>query len=184
MDDPGGALESIEIAPYDRGWPAAFEAARRELEELLAPLAVRIEHVGSTAVPGLAAKPIVDLMLGCGRLAELDAQIPRLEEVGWHYAPEFEVHLPQRRFLARPRAHPRRFHLHAVELDSDFWARHLLFRDHLRANSDVAFAYEHLKRGLAARFARDREAYTAAKTAFIEEALAEAARRAERAKRP
>jgi GrpB-like predicted nucleotidyltransferase (UPF0157 family) len=158
----------IEIVPYDETWPASFARERAELLEVFSPVAVEIEHVGSTAVPGLGAKPIVDMMLGADRIAEVEARISRLEEHGYQYMPEHESVLPERRFFAKPRQRPRRFHLHAVELASEFWQRHLLFRDFLRRNPAVAAEYYALKLRLATRFGDDREGYTEAKTSFIE----------------
>lgn len=161
----------IVIAPYDPSWPIRFEAERRALLSLLEPRSFTIEHVGSTSVPGLGAKPIIDIMLGCDRIEEFEAFIPTLEQAGWQYLSEFEAELPERRFLVEPRTRARRFHLHAVELDTPFWARHILFRDRLRDNPEIASSYEKLKVSLALRFGEDRESYTAAKSAFIESVL-------------
>lgn len=162
----------IVIVDYDPGWPARFEAVRGLLLERLQTLRPHIEHIGSTAVPGLAAKPIVDILLGCARLADFEAHIPGLETAGWQYHPEHEAELPERRFLTWPRAQPRSLHLHATVRGNAFWTQHLRFRDALRARPDVAAAYAELKRDLASRFAEDREAYTRAKTGFVESVLA------------
>ncbi len=161
----------LEIVAYDPDWPARFETERKRVLALFAPGGAVLEHVGSTAVPGLAAKPIVDMMLGVERLAEVEARIPALEALGYEYVAQHEVRFPERRFLARPRSGPRTHHLHAVERGSGFWRRHLGFRDLLRADPRTARAYEDLKRGLARQHAEDREAYTEAKTDFIEAAL-------------
>lgn len=167
--------EPIVIAPYDPSWPIRFEAERRTLVSLLAPRSFTIEHVGSTSVPHLGAKPIIDIMLGCARLAEFEAFIPTLEQAGWQYLSKHEAQLPERRFLAKPRTRPRRVHLHAVELDTPFWSRHILFRDLLRQDPEIAASYEKLKISLALRFGENRESYTDAKSAFIESVLREAA---------
>jgi GrpB-like predicted nucleotidyltransferase (UPF0157 family) len=164
----------IVIAPYDPSWPIRFEAERRALVSLLAPRSFTIEHVGSTSVPRLGAKPIIDIMLGCDRLAEFETFIPTLEQAGWQYLAEHEAEFPERRFLAKPRRRPRRFHLHVVELHTLFWNRHILFRDRLRQNPEAASSYEKLKISLALRFGEDRESYTDAKAAFIESVLREA----------
>lgn len=161
----------IVITPYDASWPALFEAEREALLSLLAPLDVSIEHVGSTAVPGLAAKPIVDLMLGCANIERLGAFIPALEGEGWEYVRAHEDRFPERRFLAKPRSRPRQFHLHAVEWETGFWERHIAFRDYLRRHPDTASSYQRLKIALAARLGDDREAYTEAKAPFIAEVL-------------
>ncbi len=161
----------IKIEPYDPRWQREFEIERGELRDLFAPVAFAIEHVGSTAVTGLAAKPIIDIMLGCDRLADFEAFIPTLEEAGWEYLARFEAAFPQRRFLVKPAAPPRRVHLHAVESASAFWKDHLLFRDRLRGNPGLAATYEALKFGLAEQFGDDREGYSEAKTDFVESVL-------------
>ncbi|NNL65824.1 MAG: GrpB family protein [Myxococcales bacterium] len=164
--------DRVVVAPWDPAWPARFEHERDRLLPLFEPGRVRIEHVGSTAVPGLAAKPIVDVLLGVPTLAEIEARIPALEALGWQYVPEHEEVFPDRRFLARPAARPRSHHLHAVEIGTAFFRDHLAFRDHLRAHPADAAAYAALKRRLAERFRDDRPGYTEAKTAFIEGVLA------------
>ena len=160
------------VVPYDPVWVACFSAERERLLALFAPREARIEHVGSTSVPGLAAKPIVDMLLGVRRLADVERRIPVLEARGWEYVPEHEAVFPERRFLARPRRRPRTHHLHAVEIGSRFWNDHLAFRDQLRARPEDAAAYGRLKRELAARHGSDRSAYTEAKTSFVEAILA------------
>lgn len=162
---------AITILPYEARWPEQFEVERQALCRLLAPLDVRIEHIGSTAVTGLSAKPIIDVMLGCAHMEEFTTCIPILERHAWEYVPEHEEEFPDRRFLAKPRSEPRQFHLHAVEMGTAFWQRHLSFRDYLRSHPDVASSYEQLKLALAARFGDDREAYTEAKTPFIVDVL-------------
>ncbi len=163
----------VEIVPYDPSWPARFEAERRALVALFAPSNFTIEHIGSTSVPGLGAKPIIDIMLGCERVAAFEPLIPALERAGWLYLPVFEVEFPERRFLAKPQTLPRQVHLHAVSLDTPFWSRHLLFRDRLRVDPQVASSYEELKIELAERFRGDRDGYSRAKSEFIESVLGE-----------
>lgn len=162
----------VVIESYDPDWPAAFEAERGRLLAVLGDPAFRIEHVGSTSVPGLGAKPIIDMLLGGPSLEAVEARIPDLCACGYDYIPEHEAVLPQRRYLAWPRTRPRRFHLHGVVRGGDFWVDHLLFRDALRASPDRAAAYLALKHELAGRFQDDRESYTEGKTAFITEVVA------------
>ena len=163
--------EAVFVVDYDPAWPALFAAERDRLHTVF-PTTNRIEHVGSTAVPGLAAKPIVDLLLGVQRLAEVEVRIPRIEALGWQYVPEHEAILPERRHFARPVTRPRTHHLHAVELGTPFWNDHLAFRDHLRAHPEDAQAYAALKRILAERYRHDRPGYSEAKTDFITAILA------------
>ena len=165
--------EPVEIHPYDPAWPEGFAAERERLLGLFGPGEARVEHVGSTAVPGLAAKPILDLLLGVGALAVVEARIPALEALGYEYIPRHEAIFPERRFFARPapRPRPRTHHLHAVVIGTPFWNDHLRFRDRLRAEPELARAYEALKRELAGRHREDREAYSEAKTDFVRSAL-------------
>lgn len=160
---------AVHVVPYDPEWPRRFERERAVLETIFTGLGVAIEHVGSTAVPGLAAKPVIDMMLGVSRLDDVDARVPALEAAGYEYAPEYEVALPERRYFRRPVNGPRRFHLHCVIKDGAFWVRHLAFRDHLRAHPPTAAAYHRLKVELAARDGK--QAYAARKSPFIEQVL-------------
>jgi GrpB-like predicted nucleotidyltransferase (UPF0157 family) len=134
----------------------------------------RIEHVGSTAVVGLPAKPIIDIMVGVVMLIDAEARIEALEAIGYQYVPEYETELPERRYFRRPHQRPRTFHLHCVVRDEPFWTRHLAFRDHLRGHADAAGAYGRLKRDLARRHPFDRLAYMEGKAPFIRRVLDEA----------
>lgn len=172
MSESFSHAPEVVVVEYDPRWPALFEEERARLLSLLSPWVDSIEHVGSTSVPGLAAKPILDIMVGLRTLEDAQHCIPRLESIGYEYVPRHEAALPERRFFhkgatRRARTH----HLHMVETASRFWHRHLLFRDRLRANAELARRYDELKRQLAARFPFDRDAYTNAKAPFIEEVL-------------
>ncbi len=130
-----------------------------------------VEHVGSTAIPGMPSKPMIDLMLGAPSLEEAQAVIPTLADLGYQYMPEHEQEIPDRRFFAFPSTRPRQFHLHAVKRNGAFWHKHILFRDRLAAQRELAQEYADLKRSLAARFHDDRAAYTETKTPFILQVL-------------
>ena len=158
------------VVPYDPRWPELFERERAVLSAVL-PAGARIEHVGSTAVPGLAAKPIIDIMVGVSDLAEVETRIHAIESLGYTYVPKYEAELPERRYFRRPSAHPRTHHLHCVREGGDFWARHLAFRDRLRADAALAERYGSLKRDLADRFRADRRGYAEAKGPFIRDVL-------------
>ena len=166
----GGA---IEIAEYDPAWPGAYERERAAILGALGDLVFAIEHVGSTAVPGLGAKPIIDMMVAVRGVFD-DGQrcVAPLQALGYEYMGERGI--PGRLFFARPIPRPRTHHLHMVEPESDFWCRHLLFRDYLRGHPEEARAYYELKVRLAARFQADRDAYTEAKTEFIRSVEAKA----------
>jgi GrpB-like predicted nucleotidyltransferase (UPF0157 family) len=158
----------VKVVPYLSQWPSLFEAERAALVSVFPPSAFRIEHIGSTAVVGLGGKPIIDVLIGANALAEIEARIPAAEALGYQYMPEHEAVLPQRRFFAKPMIRPRLFHVHAVAMDSPFFAERLRFRDALRADSRLAAEYFSLKVKLAARFGDDREGYTDAKSSFIQ----------------
>ena len=161
MADRGDA-PPVEIVSYDPAWPARYEAERRRLAGMLP--GAEIEHFGSTAVPGLGAKPVIDVI---ALVDDLDRPIPVLiERGGYSFPAGYNAGLERRRWLCRPSAAVRDFHLTLTDDSSEF-ERRLRFRDALRADGALAREYESLKRSLAERFRDDREAYTAAKAEFI-----------------
>jgi GrpB-like predicted nucleotidyltransferase (UPF0157 family) len=182
------AGKPIVIVDYDPAWPARFEAERDLMYAACGRDAFTIiEHVGSTAVPGLAAKPIIDMMPGLRSLDDAPPVIEKLQTIGYAYVPEFEAPngidegMPFRRYLRKDIAGVRAFHLHMVEEGSDFWEKHLLFRDYLRAHADDRGAYARLKRELAAQFnasltptSNVNIGYTDNKTDFVESCLVKA----------
>jgi GrpB-like predicted nucleotidyltransferase (UPF0157 family) len=160
----------VVLTPYSPLWPAIFDIEKRLLLRLFSDAAA-VEHIGSTAVPGLGAKPIIDVMLGAPDLTLVEVRIAALEAEGYRYVPEFEKSTPQRRYFTKMDSPPGKFHLHAVVLDSPFWRRHLAFRDALRADPALAAKYWRLKQHLAARHREDRAAYADAKSEFIRTVL-------------
>ena len=175
--------EPIDIVPYDLEWPARFEQEKRHLLDCLpGDLIVRIEHFGSTAVPGLAAKPIVDMLVEVTDLqAVRERVVPVLDAQGYEYfwRPTSGDDVPPYYawFIKRdPETGARTHHIHMVEPDFvEHWDR-LLFRDYLIEHTDVASEYEALKRRLAAECEHDRVRYTQEKTDFIAAATARAKR--------
>ncbi|APR05005.1 GrpB family protein [Thauera chlorobenzoica] len=168
--------ERIEIQPYDPGWPAAFAAEAARLRALLAPgLIGRIEHFGSTAVPGLAAKPIVDMLMEVRSLEDVAVHIaPALQGEGYEYFWRArEPGLPgiaYAWFIRRDARGRRTHHIHCLVADAPEWER-LLLRDYLRAHPEVARAYGELKQRIAREHPDDRLAYARAKTDFIERVM-------------
>lgn len=161
--------EPIRIVPYDQTWPARFEQERALLEGAIPPWVVGgIHHVGSTAVPGLAAKPIIDILVGVADLETSRACFEPLAVLDYLYAPyrEEEMH-----WFCKPHPSRRTHHLRLVPHGSERFDAELAFRDRLRAEPELAADYTRLKRDLADRFRDDREAYTEAKTDFIRGAL-------------
>jgi GrpB-like predicted nucleotidyltransferase (UPF0157 family) len=162
----------IRISPYDPAWPDVFARERAALEEAIGPWAVGgIHHVGSTAVPGLAAKPIVDILVGVEDLETSRESFDSLARLEYLYAPyrSEEMH-----WFCKPHPDRRTHHLHLVPEGTRRYREELAFRDRLRADPDTAARYAELKRELAERFPEDREAYTEAKGDFIRAALAAA----------
>ncbi len=159
------------IIDHDECWFEAFDAAAAELNDALGAWVVEVEHIGSTAVAGLAAKPIIDILVGVTSLEDSARIVAAVEGLGYEYVPEFELHLPNRRYFRRTSSvGVRTHHLHVVERnDHDWWNRHIRFRDWLRAHSDDRDRYAALKRSLAAEHRYDRHGYTEAKRAYIAE---------------
>jgi len=162
------------VVDHQPEWIDRFREERARLAEVFAGVPVTIEHVGSTAVLGLAAKPIVDICVGLESLEHAEARVRALATLGYEYVPEYEAVVPDRRYFRRPVRRPRTHHVHCVVRGGEFWERHLRFRDHLRKDPATAAEYGALKKKLAARFAHDRPAYTEGKTPFIERVLEEA----------
>ena len=144
-----------------------FEEERALILGVVGHAIIAIEHVSSTAVPGLGAKPVIDITAAVRRLAVAEQCVEALQGIGYGYVPAYEDVIPERRYFHKGPYQSRTHHLHMVELTSEFWERHLLFRDFLRANPDVAQEYEALKRQLAEQFGTDRVGYSEAKTPFI-----------------
>jgi len=157
--------EPVQIVPYDPSWPVAFEQERALLERAIGPsITGGIHHVGSTAVPGLAAKPVIDILVGIKDLASARAHIEPLAALEYFYAPyRADVML----WFCKPSPAARTHHLHLVPTGSERFRDELAFRDHLRQHPKSAEAYARLKQELAARFRDDREAYTEAKADFV-----------------
>lgn len=158
---------TVVIADYSPDWPVQFERERDAIIAVLAPLPVCVEHIGSTSVPGMRAKPIIDIMVGGPSLEAFESRRDALARLGYEYLPEMRALMPDNRFFAKPALPPRQFHLHAVEIDSEFWRDHIVFRDLLRSDPRLAAEYVELKSELASQFASEPKQYTLAKGPFI-----------------
>ncbi|PRX92404.1 GrpB family protein [Allonocardiopsis opalescens] len=176
-DAPAWAYERAELRPYDPRWAVRAAAECERLGDLLAPwLLSGVVHIGSTAVPGLAAKPVIDLMAS---VADLDTAVGRASERlaadGWCLVPPDLDRRSWRRFFVKPDPSGRRrqAHLHLIRAGHPRWAEQVRFRDALRRDRRLAQRYADLKRRLAERHGHDREAYTAAKAEFVASVLAE-----------
>lgn len=159
--------DEVIIVPADSRWSQSFKEEKARIYAALGGHFVDIEHIGSTAIPELAAKPVIDLLGGVRSMRDADALLNPLCKIGYETSAEFNAALPDRRFLRRRIGDVRTHHLHLVVYGSEQWRRRLLFRNRLRADSSLVQQYEALKYKLAAQFCNDREAYTAAKSDFV-----------------
>ena len=157
---------SYRIVEYDPAWPVLARAELERVAQALGAVAARLEHVGSTAVPGIAAKPIVDLQLSVRAIGERERYVGTLQRLGYLFVADPQS--PDYHFFARPPERPRSFHLHVCEAGSVHEVRHIAVRDYLRAHPDEAAGYGALKRELAARHPQDRLAYIAGKDDFVQ----------------
>jgi GrpB-like predicted nucleotidyltransferase (UPF0157 family) len=156
--------DPVLIQDYDPSWPDAFSKLAARIEAALSSLVITVEHIGSTAVPGLAAKPIIDLDVVLASPADLPEAIGLLATLG--YAHEGDVGIAGREAFCSPTAEPRH-HLYVLIAGANELRRHLAFRDALRSSEDLRIKYAEHKRALAKAYQRDRSGYTEAKTAFI-----------------
>ena len=163
--------EDVSLHPPDPAWANVFERERTRLHTLLPGVFVQIEHIGSTAVPGLVAKPVVDIMAGVESLAGVDALIDALCANGYTTSREFNASLTDRKWLMRWRNGHRTHHLHIVVRGGTPWTDRLAFRDALRRDPHLAHRYAALKTMLARKHQGDREAYTDAKADFVRTVL-------------
>ena len=167
----------VVVVEYDEEWPAAFERVRRVVAEALGEIAVGIEHVGSTSVPGLAAKPIIDIDVIVRSAAEVQVAIERLAAIG--YVHHGDLGIAGREAFRHPRVGPDgepmpEQHLYVCQADGEEVRRHLAFRDYLRRHAEAKERYAEVKREGARLHAEDRDAYQEYKSALVSELLAEA----------
>jgi GrpB-like predicted nucleotidyltransferase (UPF0157 family) len=171
-------MDEIEIVDYDPRWPVLFDEEAKRLRAILDPsLIVGLEHFGSTAVPALSAKPIIDILIAVRSLADARTSfveaLQTLEYAYWADNPRKD-----RMFFVKgmpPFGSRRSHHVHVTEPDGEMWRR-LAFRDYLRAHPEEARTYERLKRRLAAEYRGDRDAYTDAKSDYVETVMRKAAK--------
>jgi GrpB-like predicted nucleotidyltransferase (UPF0157 family) len=164
----------IDVLPYDPRWRDEFDAEARRLDAALGQLALEIAHNGSTAVPGLGAKPIIDIQISVATLEPLAMYRERLESAGYVHMPHADdAFCP---FFHRPAAWPHTHHVHLVVSGGPEERRTLAFRDYLRDHPETAREYERLKHDLSVQYAGEdaasREAYSAGKSAFVERIVA------------
>jgi GrpB-like predicted nucleotidyltransferase (UPF0157 family) len=164
---------TVQLQPYDPEWPKAFEKEKAALRAVFGNKLIAIEHIGSTSVPGLAAKPIIDMVAAVDSFDNLaDFTVP-LQAIGYEYMPERMF--PDRKFFPKGVRANRTHHLNLVlKNDFDQWIKPIAFRDYLRSHAQDRQEYERIKYKLAAVHSRDRKTYTAAKNNFIQFAMQKA----------
>ena len=160
----------VELADYDPSWPRKFEQEKAAIADAIGRWLIGpIEHIGSTAIPGLRAKPIIDIMAPVESLSASREAVPLLTTLQYEYWP-YRADLMH--WLCKPSDGFRTHHLHLIPMGSRLWQERLAFRQYLRTNPSVASQYADLKRQLAAQYEHDREAYTDGKTEFVERIVA------------
>jgi len=170
--EDSGVIDIIDIKDYDPEWPKAFALEKSRIMEKLGELVQEIEHIGSTAVPGISAKPVIDILIAVKDMGRAMECAVKLADLGYeHVQGEDDL---ERLFLFR--GMPRTHHVHIVEHASETHWKHVVFRDYLREHADTRNEYDRLKRDLAARYRTDRKSYVDSKTDFVERVVEKATR--------
>lgn len=159
----------VRLLEYDSEWERIFQAERARLAEVLGERAAAIEHIGSTSIPGLKAKPILDIAVGLWTMEDAAVLVRPLEELGYVYRPKSGT--PERLFFAKGPEERRTHYLHCEVYGSASWRGQLLFRDRLIQNPQLRQAYQALKEQFAAQYPDDRQRYTQGKESFIQQVL-------------
>lgn len=157
----------VRLADYDARWPMLFAAEAARIRSDSRALTLRLEHVGGTSIPGMCAKPVLDIAAAHPRAASIEDYVAAFARAGYQY--RGERGLPGRHYFCR--GQPRAYHIHLVEEDGHLWRDYIAFRDYLRTHGDVSGQFAEVKRVLAARFGQDREAYTEAKSPHVQDIL-------------
>lgn len=185
----------VIVEPYNPGWVEEFEKARNEVAKCLYELRPSIEHIGSTSVPGLGAKPKIDILVGLSDAGQLDRVVAPMQSIEYTYFKVYEASMPYRRLMVKLLSlHEERIpnmidegefyvdgerfrslvHVHAMEFGSEHWTRHIAFRDYLRSHENVRDQYYDLKKKLSEVEVRDGNEYNKLKKEFIQEIQAKA----------
>jgi GrpB-like predicted nucleotidyltransferase (UPF0157 family) len=154
----------VRLVPYDPDWKQLFEVEKASLQEVLGLNVLDIQHIGSTSIPGMLAKPIIDIAIAIDDFEQARVCIPSIEGLGYEYKGEYGI--PRRHYFVK--GEPRLFHVHMSEIDSLEWQNTILFRDYCCQHAEVAQEYAELKAQLAVKYPQDRAAYLDGKTEFVE----------------
>ncbi|QPC46966.1 GrpB family protein [Mangrovibacillus cuniculi] len=158
---------TVSLIHYKEEWSEIFHKDKNMILQILGNNIVDIQHVGSTAIPGISAKPIIDILVGLKNIFETESFISKLEEKNYKYRPNAST--KDRLFFIKGTEDFRTHHLHVVQHDSNEWNRMIHFRDYLRENVNVALEYNKLKEELAVKFPNNREEYTKGKEDFVKQ---------------
>jgi GrpB-like predicted nucleotidyltransferase (UPF0157 family) len=156
----------VKLAEYNDGWPGMFEEEKGLLESALRDIGVAdMQHVGSTSVPGMKSKPVIDIAVGVKRLSDGKRCIEPLEGIGYEYRGDAGV--PGRHFFTKGTGESRTHHVNVEPVSGGLWKNHILLRDYLRKNPGARREYQELKEGLEKKYPEERNKYTAEKDSFI-----------------
>ncbi|MCD4819683.1 MAG: GrpB family protein [Candidatus Cloacimonetes bacterium] len=168
----GLSSDMVVISKYSRKWKMFYEDEEILIKNNLKKLYFEIEHIGSTAIKDLDAKPIIDIMIGYFHKADLEKIINSLESI--KYINKGEAGIPERIFLKKDVKDKTTHHIHLTEIESEFWSDHILFRDFLDSHENLKIEYQNLKYEFSDRYKNDREKYTESKSDFIQKIIAKA----------
>jgi GrpB-like predicted nucleotidyltransferase (UPF0157 family) len=157
----------VLLSDYNEQWPVLFEKERELLIETISNKNVQIEHIGSTSIKGLIAKPVIDIMIGLKNPEDMNDIRKKIISIDYSYIKEYEIIMPDRRFFRKIKNKITTHHIHMVEINNEFWQRHLAFRNYLRVNPEVAEEYGNFKLKLSEREWTDTNEYAEAKSKFI-----------------
>lgn len=155
----------VEVVPYNPAWHSQFEQVAEQLQQAMGVVVLVVHHIGSTAIPGIYAKPVIDLLVEVSDIRSVDDRAAALETLGYEAMGEFGI--AGRRYFRRQISEIRTHNVHIFAADSPQIARHLAFRDYLIAHPDEAQQYSDLKRSLARQYPHDIQGYMDGKDAFI-----------------
>ena len=154
---------TVRLVPYDTIWPLEFAAEAERINRACDGLPIRLEHIGSTSIPGLSAKPVIDILAGRPGNLPGARYVTAFKQLGYEHKGAYGI--PGRNYFRK--GVPRTHHVHLFSWSSELWRDHLLFRDYLRAHPEIAREYETIKRELATMYLQDKEQYTDAKGPFV-----------------
>ncbi len=157
----------VLLSDYNNQWPALFETERGLLIKTISNKNVQIEHIGSTSIKGLIAKPVIDIMIGLKNPEDMNDITKKIISIDYSYIKEYEIFMSDRRFFRKIKNKITTHNIHMVEHNNEFWQRHLAFRNYLKVNPEIAEEYGKFKLKLSEREWKDTNEYAEAKSEFI-----------------